>query len=75
MVGRQALRSEFPIVSKDSLSTWRTSPSGPGKQTTWVYTWDLVRMGIMAESRTMIPVQGGVGNAKAGLSVQTLFPI
>lgn len=62
-------------MSKDSLSTWGISPNRLGKQTTLVSMGDLVRMLIMTETRTMVPVQGGVGNAKADVPVQVRLPI
>lgn len=73
--GKAALRSKSSIVSKDSLSTWGISPNRLGKQTTLVSMGDLVRMLIMTETRTMVPVQGGVGNAKADVPVQVRLPI
>lgn len=75
MVGRQALRSEASVVSKDSLNTWRVSPRGPGKQITWVYLWDLVRMGLWQNPGQWLQFKAGLEIQRQDFLGQARFPI
>lgn len=75
MVGRQAPRSKASVVSKDSLNTWRVSLRGPGQQTTWVYLWDLMRMGLWQNPGQLLQFKAGLEIQRQDFLGQARFPI